>query len=575
MSAQDVSCMNTSLNLEGVTALLASSEANTSNGGLENHSGTNLRKGGSSITLGLPTRDKKSIGTTSSTKDSSHHELKSSAGSPHGSPSLMNRLSLNDVKFNPGSPASLSTRRLTLLTANTTTISDNTPNKRLVEDKVEKLVALREAIGLALREIFAQLDKVEIDVKSLQVVDADVAKKLRELVKFLRNLVESQADNPQASVILSQHSKSSNLSVSGPDRLDFFKGVMSTALVEIRCKLGSVQKRVADSTSLTTSMADAQTIRSVKQFLDGKGTLEIDPKKHKIVSPPSSKPSQQEKYVHLLKATLFSSNDIIGKLQPWLKKLSEPTEPAAQAITTRRAKEIKEIFERDEEEMYIDKSSEEVDLGSSEEMIKYVILQIENNAKLISDVTNEPLEDSASSERFAFIIRFARKLRQLKKYILRVGREDGMVRDDTPIGLRRLIELLNKERADPKDETSHYEIQEDISALNTRRHLLTLSIRNLDRKINFLIKSRKHKEEATEMEEEEVYQFFDQTTNEENPLGSMKEHYEQFISILRKQPRYLAAIVPYLSFVEMESLVQTITFSLFSDLYLARGILQP
>jgi len=107
MSAQDVSCMNTSLNLEGVTALLASSEANTSNGGLENHSGTNLRKGGSSITLGLPTRDKKSIGTTSSTKDSSHHELKSSAGSPHGSPSLMNRLSLNDVKFNPGSPGKL------------------------------------------------------------------------------------------------------------------------------------------------------------------------------------------------------------------------------------------------------------------------------------------------------------------------------------------------------------------------------------------------------------------------------------------------------------------------------------
>lgn len=43
-----------------------------------------------------------------------------------------------------------------------------------------------------------------------------------------------------------------------------------TALVEIRCKLGSVQKRVADSASLTTCMADAQTIRSVKivRYLD-------------------------------------------------------------------------------------------------------------------------------------------------------------------------------------------------------------------------------------------------------------------------------------------------------------------
>ena len=92
------------------------------------------------------------------------------------------------------------------------------------------------------------------------------------------------------------------------------------------------------------------------------------------------------------------------------------------------------------------------------------------------------------------------------------------------------------------------------------------------------------------MEEEEVYQFFDQTTSEENPLRMNKEvntshthliplftshslllqNYEQFISVLRKQPRYLASMVKFLSFAEMEPLVQTITFSLFSDLYLAR-----
>jgi Ras GTPase-activating-like protein IQGAP2/3 len=40
--------------------------------------------------------------------------------------------------------------------------------------------------------------------------------------------------------------------------------------------------------------------------------------------------------------------------------------------------------------------------------------------------------------------------------------------------------------------------------------------------------------------------------------------------VLRKQPRYLASMVKFLTFAEMEPLVQTITFSLFSDLYLAR-----
>lgn len=84
----------------------------------------------------------------------------------------------------------------------------------------------------------------------------------------MRSLVETQSDNTQATIILGQQSKASSMSeVSGEERVEFFKGVMGTALVEIRCKLGSVQKRVADSASLTTSMSDAQTIRSVKQVM--------------------------------------------------------------------------------------------------------------------------------------------------------------------------------------------------------------------------------------------------------------------------------------------------------------------
>lgn len=53
----------------------------------------------------------------------------------------------------------------------------------------------------------------------------------------------------------------------GHERLQFFKDVMHMALVEIRCKLGSLQKRVAETTSLTTCIYDANTVRTLKLVL--------------------------------------------------------------------------------------------------------------------------------------------------------------------------------------------------------------------------------------------------------------------------------------------------------------------
>lgn len=58
------------------------------------------------------------------------------------------------------------------------------------------------------------------------------------------------------------------------------------------------------------------------------------------------------------------------------------------------------------------------------------------------------------------------------------------------------------------EERTVKEMQEQISDANVQRHLLSLSVRNLDRKINIIIKSRKMqlegRVEEDESEEQEV-----------------------------------------------------------------------
>jgi FKBP-type peptidyl-prolyl cis-trans isomerase (trigger factor) len=55
------------------------------------------------------------------------------------------------------------------------------------------------------------------------------------------------------------------------------------------------------------------------------------------------------------------------------------------------------------------------------------------------------------------------------------------------------------------EERTVKEMQEQISDANVQRHLLSLSVRNLDRKINIIIKSRKMQLEGR-VEDEEVEQ---------------------------------------------------------------------
>lgn len=56
------------------------------------------------------------------------------------------------------------------------------------------------------------------------------------------------------------------------------------------------------------------------------------------------------------------------------------------------------------------------------------------------------------------------------------------------------------------EERTLKDMQEQISDANVQRHLLSLSVRNLDRKINIIIKSRKMQLEGRVEEDESVEQ---------------------------------------------------------------------
>lgn len=92
----------------------------------------------------------------------------------------------------------------------------------------------------------------------------------------------------------------------------------------------------------------------------------------------------QEKYAQLVKATLFSSNDIISKLQPWLKSAHDASDVKTQALSSKRAKEMKQILDDDEEELYTDKENGDVHVSNAEDIVKYLNMHAHN--EIIVDV---------------------------------------------------------------------------------------------------------------------------------------------------------------------------------------------
>eukprot|EP01113_Clastostelium_recurvatum_P032334 TRINITY_DN413_c1_g1_i6.p1 TRINITY_DN413_c1_g1~~TRINITY_DN413_c1_g1_i6.p1 ORF type:complete len:1287 (-),score=491.71 TRINITY_DN413_c1_g1_i6:955-4473(-) len=521
--------------------------------------------------------------------------------------------------------------------------SSDAGSSREMDKQQARLVLLRDAVKLAMTELNQRLDRLEKNIQGLAAPDPKMAKKVRDLVRFLRRLVETDENERMERLVHNAHTAGMSAQTTPADRLAFFQHLMSMAVIESRCKLGSIAKRVSTTASLTVCMADAQAIRSIKKYLDGEGTLEIDLTKHKPIAPSSSSSSssssgpssssssssssshpsssssssstssttssnhpttipastsitkrlqttaQEDKFTQLVKLTGVTADEVIEKLELLLHRAidfrgdkagSDKSQKQSDQYV-RRILDIQHILESDDDDGFdtkLDHAREDGEARRADPMglVQNMITVIEDTYLSVQNIHHA---QDQNKEIFVKAVRFAKKLREIKKYLLRVGKnlpqsEEGWGArsEGGAVSLSKLQELLKKEEDEETGRSFEKEedVQEDISGLNTRRHLLTLAIRNFDRKINILIKSRKLKEEAREEDEDEVFQFFDQSTSEDNPLGARKAAYEQFVSLLRRRPRVLAGVVRYLSFAEMDPLVQTITFSLFSDLFLAR-----
>eukprot|EP00002_Diphylleia_rotans_P017981 TRINITY_DN3484_c0_g1_i1.p1 TRINITY_DN3484_c0_g1~~TRINITY_DN3484_c0_g1_i1.p1 ORF type:complete len:1384 (-),score=321.96 TRINITY_DN3484_c0_g1_i1:166-4317(-) len=168
-----------------------------------------------------------------------------------------------------------------------------------------------------------------------------------------------------------------------------------------------------------------------------------------------------------------------------------------------------------------------------------------------------------------------RIIADMRKCYSEVGEGLGKAADDeTPLD-KRLAKLQLTIRKDQEDgrlaaevEKAVSELQRDISALNIKRHVLTLAVRNLDRKINLLVRSQVKKSDDEDIDE--VFQFFDESSQADHPLGNLKECYENFVYFLRQRPQYLTLLMPFIPYNELDNIAQMVTVSLFSDIFLSR-----
>lgn len=142
-------------------------------------------------------------------------------------------------------------------------------------------------------------------------------------------------------------------------------------------------------------------------------------------------------------------------------------------------------------------------------------------------------------------------------------------------GLRRLADRLREEFSQTKvlrtDEAVIYDLQDKIKSLNELRHFKSLQLRNVDRKINFLVQSQLQRElKKEERDREAWFEFFDQSASQDNPLGLKKSDYAAFLYLLRLEPVVLAKALMRVPYADMDYVVQVLNFSLFPDLFQAR-----
>eukprot|EP00002_Diphylleia_rotans_P028265 TRINITY_DN5706_c0_g1_i2.p1 TRINITY_DN5706_c0_g1~~TRINITY_DN5706_c0_g1_i2.p1 ORF type:complete len:914 (-),score=191.25 TRINITY_DN5706_c0_g1_i2:6-2747(-) len=134
--------------------------------------------------------------------------------------------------------------------------------------------------------------------------------------------------------------------------------------------------------------------------------------------------------------------------------------------------------------------------------------------------------------------------------------------------IMRLQQLTRKDLEETKTaaELEKYvsTIQKEIVSLDAQRHKLSLAVHNVERKIQLAVKAQKMDED------DEIFQFFDESAQTDHPLGNQKERYENILYLLRQTPEYITEMMPYIPHEAVDSVSQTITGALFSDMFFYR-----
>ncbi|ELR20796.1 GTPase activating protein Sar1, putative [Acanthamoeba castellanii str. Neff] len=434
------------------------------------------------------------------------------------------------------------------------------------------------------------------------------------------------------------------------ERLLMWKQINNMALLEIRCKLGSMKQNLAETRSIGDAFFIVQSFRALERYLEEGEEEQSDSNnksgKHQLLkynvlrshisnggmlgngddesgaseamdhnprlssslsnlkarSLSTGQKQLRMRYLELLDSidqAIEEIRELLNEVHSVLSKGNSSLSPYSIVSLASIIKDIKKIWESETEFHEFERPDNtnfiyimeriqqlppdvQIPAEKLNKLTKVTLITIAELSQEFTDAQNNVTNDQS----IAAAITFARKLRSIRKFLLRDVTSSSVIsnlnrasRAGAGGQVMRLQALLKKEVATSsiiqEEERTVKEMQEQISDANVQRHLLSLSVRNLDRKINIIIKSRKmqldgraEEDESLEQEYEEVFQFFDESKQQENPLGNAKEKYEHFVSIIRSQPQYLSRVVRFISLTDGDNLVETITFSLFSDLCL-------
>lgn len=448
--------------------------------------------------------------------------------------------------------------------------------------------AVRQSVALVIGEVYSALAVVEEALEgSAGDVDIRQVEKIKAVAQFL-SLSRIGGDATSFHAELAEVKARLKESESA----EYFRKMIQFSIVEIKCKLGNIQCELEESASVERAVFLARAVDAIKEHLaDADADARAAPLPASLaeldafappaaatrlpVAPPSPRALDDAPPRPLAGADL---RDAVERLCDELARLGHALPALDSGALVRAAygvSELRRIWD-----------ATPAPAGRARPAPPAAPLPLEKQVQM-----RRVLADSAARLRAALqkalaappaatppMLQRARlMLDQLQREALVApgaagggAAADGARVSQELLGFVHLQLLLQSEeraaRRVQADSRLLDTLQHQLFTLNRQRHLLALSLRNLDTKISHMIRAR-----AGAPDDDAPAEPYVQLEQEASAtLGERKELYERLTSVLRSQPAYLAAMCALVATpADAELFASAVAGSLYADSFLA------